>query len=362
MNQYSNSATRQLLNNAGDLTSWLRTCVAAFVEYLASAPNTASANRPMIFAAGNHVEIYRGQNSQPAARLDGPLGELATQTARILGGGLRKGVGLRIGGDRAVVKLILLPEGAHEVAQAVIRNKVESLAPWPLHEVLWGYREVPTSQSGQISFEVGIISRKTVDGLLAPFRAAGVEIAHLDISEYPDELKGIDIDFHGSTRAKTARRVVATVMSAAALAALMAATFGSYLAVTTSLELTTAEQRIAELRQALAGGSGSSTADSKLAEANRLHARKSGNVPFVGMINELTKRVPDGTWLNSIDYGAEKVVISGRGVETTKVIESLESSEVFADVNFASATQRDAELNLDIFSISATVQSKVPAR
>ena len=74
MNQYSNSATRQLLNRAGDLTSWLRICVSEFVEYLASAPENTFTNRPMIFAAGNHVEIYRDQNSGPAAQLDGALG------------------------------------------------------------------------------------------------------------------------------------------------------------------------------------------------------------------------------------------------------------------------------------------------
>jgi hypothetical protein len=79
MNQYSNSATRQLLNHAGDLTGWIRTCVAAFVEDMASASEDISTNRPMIFAAGNHVGIYRGQNSGPAAQLDGSLNELPAQ-------------------------------------------------------------------------------------------------------------------------------------------------------------------------------------------------------------------------------------------------------------------------------------------
>ena len=362
MNQYSNSATRQLLNHAGDLTGWIRTCVAAFVEDMANASEDISTNRPMIFAAGNHVGIYRGQNSEPAAQLDGSLNELPAQIARILGGSLRKGVRLRIGSDRAVVKLIQLPEGAHEVAHAVIRNKVESLAPWPLHEVLWGYRELPAPQDGQIGFEVGIISRKTVDGLLAPFRAAGIHITHLDISEYPDEPQGINIDFQGPARVRAARRNVAAIMSVAAVVALAAAALGSYLAITTYFELSSAELRTAEMRQALTGGSGDFAANSKLAEANRLYEQKKDNVPVVSMVNELTKRVPDGTWLNSIDFGGGKVVIAGRGAETAKVIESLENSDVFADVNFASATQRDTNLNIDIFSISAAIQAQDPVR
>ena len=48
---------------------------------------------------------------------------------------------------------------------------------------------------------------------------------------------------------------------------------------------------------------------------------------------------------------------NGKGVEITKVIASLEKSNYFADVNFAAATQRDADLNIDSFSISALVEN-----
>jgi general secretion pathway protein L len=76
------------------------------------------------------------------------------------------------------------------------------------------------------------------------------------------------------------------------------------------------------------------------------------------ILNDLTKLVPDGTWLNTIDYENGQVTISGRGTEIPNVIESLEKSDVFSKVNFASATQRDPNLDVDIFSISASIDKQ----
>ena len=66
--------------------------------------------------------------------------------------------------------------------------------------------------------------------------------------------------------------------------------------------------------------------------------------------------MPDGTWLDSVNYAGDHLTINGRGVEIPRVIEILEKSDTFADVNFSAATQRDANLNADIFAISAAIQ------
>ena len=358
MNQYSNSATRQLINLGGEFAHWVRDCVAALVDDLAGAPTNMTENQPMIFGGEDGLEIHHGKagNEQNSVvRFNGPLHKLNA----VLDGKGRRSFRLRIGNHRAVIKQIQLPDSAMDVIPAVVRNKVESLAPWPLDEVLWGYRTLDTSGKGHIDIEVGIVSRKSVDGLLGPIQSGGIEVSHLDIAETAGEPNGIDIDFRSPDRAKSSRRAVAGVMSVAMAATVAAALLGLYFAIATGIELADIQRRTAELNQAVLGELGGS-ANPKLSDANKLYEKKRNNLPAIAVINELSRQIPDGTWLNGIDYSGEKILITGRGMDVTNIVEKLEKSDVFADVGFAAATQRDDDLNIDIFSISAAIQAPRP--
>jgi hypothetical protein len=361
MDTYSNSATRQLLNQGNRLGRWMRTCVASLAEDLAGTATDSASNRTMIVMTGEGAEIHARGKTGPrelVARLEGHPDETAGALKRALHSNSSEDVLLRITSDRAVVKDIQLPSGALEVLPAVIRNKIESLAPWPLSEALWGYKIAGPPKSGQITVSVGIVSRKSLDGLLALLGEAGVKVGFLDIARSPEDPDAIAIDFQNENRLVRARRKLKTVMSIAAVLCLATASYGLYLALMSYSELSSTEARTAELKQALVAGSGSGNTGAKLSEANKLYQRKLESRPVVVILNDLTKLVPDGTWLNTIDYENGQVTISGRGTEIPNVIESLEKSDVFSKVNFASATQRDPNLDVDIFSISASIDKQ----
>lgn len=353
MDQYSNSVTRQLVNLGGGFGRWIKVCIAAFADDLAGMANGSVTSGTMIRVTGDQTEIYS------RSRKTGNYEFLSRNSGVVLKGKLKPGpVALRIGDDRAVVKQISLPAGALEVMPAVIRNKVESLAPWPLHEVMWGYRLLGPPQSGQVDVEVAIVSRKALAGLLGAFQNAGIKVAHFEVASSVDDAEGIAIDFQGRDRLKKARQRVTTIMACAGLIAFAAASLGLYFALSTQSELSAVERRSADLKQVLLNGGGSSQTNAKLAEANKLYERKKNVYPAVAVLNALSKLVPDGTWLNGVDYTGNLVTITGRGTEIATVIENLEKSDVFADVNFASATQRDADANADMFSISAAIEAQ----
>ncbi len=361
MSEYSNSATRQLLNQGNRFGRWMRSCVDRLVEDLAGSVGDSASSRTMVVMGGDGAEIYsRGKAGQReyTARADGSAEEIAVQLKRQIRGSKAQNVLLRVTNDKAVMKEIQLPAGALEVLPAVVRNKIESLAAWPMSEALWGYRVSSPLKSGQFGVTVGVVSRKALNGMLAVLRDAGLKIDYLDIGASPDDPDAIAIDFQSDGRLARARRMVAATMSVLTLLALGTASYGLYLAATAYSELTATQQRSEDLRKALLNRTGAGEAGAKLTEANKLYTRKQEIRPVVVILNDLTKLVPDGTWLNSIDYTGSQVTISGRGTEIPKVIEGLEKSEVFSKVNFASATQRDASLNVDVFSVSATIETK----
>ena len=361
MDQFSNSLTRQIVNLGGGFWHFLSACVTAFVSDLAGSAADASTCRTMILVKDGLTEVY-GQSKMGVRDLRARFGsgpaEITAELRAKLKGSATKSVLLRVDSARAVVKKIPLPVAALEVMPAIVRNKVESLAPWPLHEVMWGYRVPVPSHSGHVDVEVGIVGRKTVNDLLAAIRGAGARVTHLDISAAADEVSGIGIDFLGPSRAGAARRIVAGVMSLAGIVSVMAASYGIYLAFSTWGEMAVVDRRAADIHEVLLNGRGAGEVNARLSLANKLYERKKDTPPVINILNTLTKVVPDSSWLNSIDYGGNQLTISGRGTEIARVIENLETSDIFADVNFASATQRDADLQADIFSISAAIQTQ----
>ena len=69
--------------------------------------------------------------------------------------------------------------------------------------------------------------------------------------------------------------------------------------------------------------------------------------------------LPSNVWLISLSLDDLRVELKGQGSDIHPLIETLEKSGAFGDVNFTSATQLDADQASETFSIGATLQ---PAR
>ena len=353
MSDYGNSATLQLFGLGHRLFRWIGGSIDALVAHMAGSAAAIGKCRTMVRVSEAGTEILsRGKQGKwsLAARLEG---DAAGQLSTGLKGRSRRNIALRLASGRAVVQELVLPLGARDVLPAIIRNKVESLAPWPLAEVMWGYR-ILGQQAGQLTVEVGIVSRKSITSLLGMARAAGASVACVDIAAGTSDAEGIAIDFLGANRLARSRRALRSVMGLSAALALAACAYGSYLAYGSYNDLAATEARIAELKASLVGGG--VTGGGRLAEANVLYTRKLETRPVVAVLDALTGIVPDDTWLSVVDLAGNQITIAGHGQEVQGIVEKLESSAQFSSVNFASATQRDTDINADSFSISAAVE------
>ena len=335
MNQANHSVFRHFWSIGGRAAQWARSCITALSEDLASRPDAVGKPRTVIVMDAQGMEAFRPGGSS-----------LGRDPAKFAAAMPSNGALLRIGASKAVVKRISLPSGARDVIDAVIRNKVESLAPWPLHETLWGHRLADGAAAGEIAVDVGIVSRKSVDGLLATLAATRIRIKAIEIAG------GIPVNLQGPARAKVMRSRIKLALVAASIASLSAAGYGGMLAAGMQSDLASVSARQAEIRRALLGERGAS-GDPKLESANALLERKKAEQPLVAILARLTELVPDTAWLESIDFDHGKLVINGRGADTPAIVEALEASAYFEKAGYAAATQRDAETGSDTFAISA---------
>ena len=357
----TNSATRQLLGLASRLGVRAAKAVTAFADSLAGAvPDSASCNS-MIVADDRNLILHPRDASGGWAngqRISDANGNgLGQQPAQLP----REPILLRAGPGRSVTTRLALPAATADVLPQVVRNKVESLAPWPISEVMWGYRLAGPPQGGHIQVDVGIVSRKTALALLDKVESAGMKITRFEVGRGDTGTEGIEIDIHGDDRRLMMRGRVKTVMSVVLAVALLIGGYGGYLAYQTAAETAAVEAEIAEVQASLRNKDGNGAASQKLVQANMLFSRKRETRPVLELFNTLSTLVPDGIWLSGLEIDGKTVTISGRGNQVPGVIATLESSDTFSDVNFASATQREADAAADSFSISAVVEPKAEA-
>jgi general secretion pathway protein L len=353
-----NSATASILALGRRFLRFAQNSINALVDDLTGISAETHDWQVMIFV-GHEIELLRraknGIERLGAFGTELSEGALARLQQR-LSALPNKGVRLRFSSERAVMRLIALPASAQDVVGAIVRNKVESLAPWPLNEALWGFKRTEeTAQPGQLGFKVGIIGRKQVEALINWLAAAGVKIAHLDIGDV-DRDGGIEIDFLRENKTERIRRRIAGTMKALAFATAACAVVGAYFVASSLSELDQIETRTAELTGALRDQSASSGEGSKFSEARKLIERKRTEQPAITIIESLTRLVPNDAWIETLDYEDHHLTIVGRGAAIPPIVEALERSGVFSDVNFASPTQHDAVAKVDTFSISAAVQ------
>jgi general secretion pathway protein L len=351
MSEYSNSASVQILNSFRGLWRGAAAGVGALAGDIAGPPARIPANCTIAAANGGSLAFFGG--GKALAQVS--LGEIA-KAKRALGRRARKNLLLRMAGDKAVIKTITLPVAALDVLPAVVRNKVESLAPWPLPEAIWGHRVTGPPQAGQVTVEVGIASRKVVETVVAGLRRAGLSPSYLDMAEAPNAAKGIPVDLLGQERVTRARQTLAAAMSVIALIATGIGGYGLYRAFLTYQDMSETDARLEAIKQSLKGGG--AIGDAKLAEANAIYERKKNAPPLVRILSDLTTLIPDGTWLTEIGFADSVVTIAGRGPEPAKIVADLENSGTFKSANFAAATQHDAEAGAESFTISAAIEQK----
>ena len=359
MEQYSNSATRQALNSGSRLVAWGGECIGAFLDDLASARAGARNWRAMLIIDGDQADLFarrRGKIVRLAGFASDPA-QIAAGSRKKLWKSERQAVLVRFCGRRAIVKPVTLPAGARNVAAAIIRNKVESLAPWPIEDAIWGYRVAGEPENGQFTIDVGITGRKPLELLIAALTAAGVRLAGLEIAAAADDPDAIAVDFQSGNRRGKARAAVRSAMAGIGFFAAVTGAYGAWQAVMVRSELNGIEARTAQLTAALRAQPVTDFGSGKQGEAEKAVARKRTELPVMLVLNGLTEGVPDSAWLNNVDYADATVTIAGRGVSIPGIIESLESSKLFANVNFAAPTQRDPESNADMFSISASIEN-----
>jgi len=278
-----------------------------------------------------------------------------SQVVDTLGTGLGRDCALEIAPGLILASRMILPAETDDILRAIVRNKVESIAPWPLAQSLYGQRiEAVPGDAAHVAVDVGVVSRALLEDIAGRLAAAGTVVKAAALRLPSGE--SLRIDFGSEEEKRDARKRATRLATILAAVAGAAAVLGFMLVWQSSSQLAAAREETARLTASLrpdaAGG-----ATSLVQAANILHERRRLRPSAVAVMNELSEVLPQTVWLDSLSLDDVRIDIKGKGSDIPALIDILEQSPSFMDVNFASATQFNAESNAESFSIDAMLEA-----
>ena len=258
--------------------------------------------------------------------------------------------------ELALIREVELPAAAQENLRQVIGFQMQRLTPFSVDDAYYDY-SVIGRRSGKLQVRLAVVPRRTVG------RAIGW-LAGWDLRPAPESRAGagstlpldpgepITLRFRDpSYRKPYSGRFPAVLLS------LNIALVGAAVAIPLVQEprrLERLETRLLEARRAAEATLEIGRKVERLrAEARFLADRARVRASTVLLLEELSARLPDTTWVFRLELRDATVHLHGSSVAASSLVATLEDSETLASVRFAAPVLRDGNTGRDRFHITA---------
>ncbi len=260
---------------------------------------------------------------------------------------------LRLPASAALRKTLSLPLAAEENLRQVLSFEMDRHTPFSADEVYFDYRvRMRDAELGRMEVELVTVPRKVMDERCERAAAWGVVPDIVDIGG-EDASEGINL-LPAIEGVNGGRRVGPLTLI---LAAITAALF----AVAVYLPLEAQQREMQAFQAALAKAKAEAGAamelrgeiDRLIEESQFLVRRKQKSVKATEVLDELTRILPDGTWLRQFKIKDREVRISGFSQAASNLIGLIEQSLMFENARFTSPVTQDRREGLERFNVAA---------
>jgi general secretion pathway protein L len=321
-------------------------------------------NRWVVFDfSGRELTISRvaGQKTREAGRVDLSLDRsmqrsAVARIARRLD--LRNAtLVVRLAESHALRKVVELPLAAEENLRQVLGFEMDRQTPFKPSEVYFDCRVIDRDAERQrLRGEIVVVPRAVVDGALGTLGEWGLAPEVVDLA-------GGDGSELGQVNLLPEERTVGRRRSGGALKFLLAGIalglMGAVIYIALERQAAVAAamaDRVTAAKVDAEAVSGLRQEIKRLVDDGRfLRDRKRDDVIMTTTLNELTRVLPDHTWVYQLRLNGGEVQVWGYSSAASEIVSLIEASPAFREVKFRSPVTRDARLGLERFNLSATM-------
>jgi len=356
-------AQAQAQRQNGAVVAWLR----ALDQALRSQPKARNRWRFLVVSgrADGSLEVFqrRGTEVRRLGAIDeAGVADAALQPKMKRIGTDRRDVVLRLSPDQVIARTLFVPDAASDLLTPIVTNQIERLGPWSLDQALFDYRHTgQRSPDGRIEIAVDITGKTLVHGLLDRLAAHGVKPAIVDVGGRHDvQIGPVNLLRHVPDPDSRRIRRSAALVGVTVLAAGAVAAIGAQAAWQTWAQLSQVEARADALRVRAGKTQDLAAQVGALQDrARRLVDARSQTPPLVVVIELLSRKLPQNTYLERLDYNGETLVIRGLSTNVPRVMKALQDSGHFRQVRLSGATSRDRRTGRERFRIALRPMTQV---
>lgn len=307
-------------------------------------------------AGGGEIHFIDGE-------LDGAaqLAAFRRATASVAPGDLR--VALVLPPGQVLRRQLSLPAAARSNLRQVAGYEIDRQTPFRPEQVHFGVRELrdAAAPAGKVMVEMAATPRGAVDPLLDGLAAAGIAIDAVDTLQ-DDRRAGFNLlpPERRATRVDRRRRMNLALAAGALVLAIAA--MGTWVhnrqsaldAMESEVEGMRADaQKVSALRQRLSESAGA---------AGFLAQRKASTVSVLSVLDELTRRLPDDTWLERLTISnTGDLGFQGQSPQAAKLVDALKGARLIGEPSFQGTIATDPSSGKERFYMVAKVRPPADA-
>jgi general secretion pathway protein L len=270
-------------------------------------------------------------------------------------------------GDEALVRRVTLPAATEESLGQVLAFEMDRLSPFNADEVYFDQRVVSRdSATGQIVVELAMARREAVDARVRELRALGVSVQGVALRDdagraatpfdlLPSEQRGA----RETPNERLARNGLIAAVLVLFVAALVYPVWRKREEVKAMLPVVDKARQEAQATDAVVRD-----LERQAADYNYLLTRKYSWYPTAAYVDEITRLLPDHTWLQQLDIRSagktRELVLTGETASSSKLIELLEQSKMLQNAAPRGPTTRGSVPGSERFMIGAELRPRTP--
>lgn len=277
-------------------------------------------------------------------------------------------LGIRVPYEACFARSLQIPAAAVADAGAVAALDLERATPFRsgdvLTAVLIDQRAAPVR--GMVAVRQLVLKRETVQPILDALHARGLDAAFIDCWT-ADRAGPMPVDFLASARPVAAAtrapgRLLTPALAAATVLGLVMAAGTVLVKQANALAVLEVETKAAR-QSAAAVGERIARAETAMSDAARLRNLKSRRPLAVGVLDAVTKLLPDGAYLSEFSLDGDQLDIAGFATSAAPLLELFEKSDMFTDARFSAPFRYDSREERERFSMRVRVkpEASVPA-
>lgn len=283
------------------------------------------------------------------------LGEIQEQLFKA--GKARAPVIIRLGDDDVLFRGRTFPKAVADVIEPVLHNQIQKLVPWKEDDITFGYVvERQAHSDDQVHAQLAITKQSLIDKIRREARAAGLKLVAIDSTDEATQAQPIQIYSAALDQRERLAGHISRVLIGVTLLSFALSTVGLFQFAHKSWSTYGIENSIAiqnrDLNNALLIQKSREKSDERV---EALIARKRDQMPRVTVVNELSNRLPDKTWLDRLEIRNNVIVISGYSDNAAAIVKILDEAEEFTDVKFIGATELSNLAGREKFQISIRI-------